>query len=342
MKLLLALVPQLAAAIVVGSLPEGSDGLPVASGHRPGWLARRDELVVDARPQQRGGMLIMQLVLMDAGGYWGKMGSRQRPRWLRSILATNRHHARTHGHAMVLRWKRTLPLTDWQHEQCHRKGTKREECIKKWERENFCWEKFPFMVDYLLNSQEFTHMIMLDADAALVRHHVDILGGIAQQMQDQNIDVFLTDEDWLKNGQNRINGGVIMARNSKWSEDMFQDAFDAHKLGPKMHKKWRIGETGVMCTSNEQICLNDLFYGHGRKLMQGHMAFESGIVYNRGGCTLKHCWEKISDPSMERLRMDDERLLIVHFMGGSKNFAPDILCNSEHYTGEGPNAYGCA
>ena len=25
-------------------------------------------------------------------------------------------------------------------------------------------------------------MIMLDADAALVRHHVDILGGIAQQM----------------------------------------------------------------------------------------------------------------------------------------------------------------
>ena len=36
--------------------------------------------------------------------------------------------------------------------------------------------------DYLLNSQEFTHMIMLDADAALVRHHVDILGGIAQQM----------------------------------------------------------------------------------------------------------------------------------------------------------------
>lgn len=25
-------------------------------------------------------------------------------------------------------------------------------------------------VDYLLNSQEFTHMIMLDADAALIRH----------------------------------------------------------------------------------------------------------------------------------------------------------------------------
>eukprot|EP00438_Fugacium_kawagutii_P022255 Skav227697 [mRNA] locus=scaffold1635:32971:33857:+ [translate_table: standard] len=77
--------------------------------------------------------------------------------------------------------------------------------------------------DYLLNSQEFTHMIMLDADAALVRHEVNILGGIAQQMHDQNIDVFLTNEDWLKNGKDRINGGVIMARNSKWSEDMCLD-----------------------------------------------------------------------------------------------------------------------
>ena len=47
------------------TLPEGKNGLPVAA-HRPGWLARRDELVVDARPRQQGGMLIMQLVLMDA------------------------------------------------------------------------------------------------------------------------------------------------------------------------------------------------------------------------------------------------------------------------------------
>ena len=327
------------------NLPEGNDGLPVAAVARPGWLARRDELVIDARPQKKGGMLIMQLVLMDAGGYWGKPGDQHpgktssRPRWLRAVLATNRHHARTHGHAMVLRWKRTLPLTDWQPHYCP--GKSREECIKRWERENFCWEKFPFMVDYLLNSQEFTHMIMLDADAALIRHQVNILGGIAQQMQEQNVDVFLTNEDWLQNGAERINGGVIMARNSKWSEDFFQDAFDAHRLGPKMPKKWRIGEPGVLCTSNEQICLNDLFYGHGKKLIQGHMAFESGIIYNRGGCTLKHCWEKISDPSMEEKKLQDERLMVVHFMGGSKGFAPEILCGKENFTGEAPEAYGC-
>jgi len=328
--------------------PQGL-GLPVAS-KRPGWLARRDELVVDARPKQRGGMLILQLVLNDAYGYWGSEGSTARPRWLRAILATNRKHAMQHGHAMVLRWKRTLPLTEWQEEMCSQKGQSREECAKSWERENFCWEKFPFMVDYLLNSQEFTHMIMLDADAALIRHQVDILGGIAQQVQQQNVDVFLTNEDWLKNGQERINGGVIMARNSKWSEDMFQDAFEAHKLGPKMRKIWRIGETGVMCTSNEQICLNDLVYGHGKKIMEGHVAFESGIVYNRGGCTLRHCWEKISDPSMEEKKIQylratwakDDRLLIVHFMGGSKNIAPEVLCGQHgNFTGEAPEGYGC-
>ena len=37
------------------------------------------------------------------------------------------------------------------------------------------------------------------------------------------------------------------------------------------------------------------------------LPFDAPEVYNRGGCTLKHCWEKISDPSMEALRMTDER-----------------------------------
>lgn len=32
--------------------------------------------------------------------------------------------------------------------------------------------------------------------------------------------------------------------------------------------------------------------------------------------------------------MKDERLLIVHFMGGSKGFAPEMLCTMENYTGE--------
>ena len=60
---------------------------------------------------------------------------------------TRQPFPRTHGHAMVLRWKRTLALTEWQQQQCHKSGKGREECIKRRERENFCWEKFPFMVE---------------------------------------------------------------------------------------------------------------------------------------------------------------------------------------------------
>ena len=105
------------------------------------------------------------------------------------------------------------------------------------------------------------------------------------------------------------------------------------------------------------------------------MSFESGVTYNRGGCTLKHCWERISEPrfapiridlhlfeglhrgseyggrafkgalkgyrSSQELRMKDERLLIVHFMGGSKGFAPEVLCTEENYTGEPLDGYGC-
>ena len=38
----------------------------------------------------------------------------------------------------------------------------------------------------------------------------------------------------------------------------------------------------------------------------------------------------------------DHQLDHVHFMGGSKNFAPEILCGDPSYTGEAPDGYGCA
>ena len=60
-----------------------------------------------------------------------------------------------------------------------------------------------------------------------------------------------------KTSQNAMAPVVAPVAPSCFASLRFQDAFEAHKLGPKMRKQWRIGETGVMCTSNEQICLND-------------------------------------------------------------------------------------
>lgn len=184
---------------------------------------------------------------------------------------------------------------------------------------------------------------MLDADAALVKHEKDILGGIAQTMEARKLDVFLTSEDWLLYGENRINGGFIMTRNNEWTQNLFQDTFDAHVKGPRGLKKWRIGLRDQQCSSNEQICLNDIYAGPGKELVKNRITLESGIIFNRGGCTVRGCGgEKITDQSMVTLGMKDDRLEVLHFMGGSKGLAPEVLCDGDKdYTGDGPNGYGC-
>lgn len=323
-------------------LNAGKTGLPIAEGPRPSWLVKEDELVIDARSPQFGGMLIIQPVLMDADGGWGKPKA-SRPRWLRSILATNRFHARQHGHAVVLRWHPTHPqLTKWQRRQCGSKVDERT-CTKNNERENFNWEKHLMLSEYLTSPQNFTHVLMLDADAALVKHPLNILGEIAKQMEARNLDVFLTSEDWLKYGENRINGGFLMTRNSAWTRHLFQDTFRAHVKGPGGLRSWKIGLEHQECSSNEQICLNDIMSGSGKEVVKGHMTLESGIIYNRGGCTVRSCGsEPISDRTMETLGMNDDRLQVLHFMGGSKRLAPEVLCDGgKDYTGDGPKGYGC-
>eukprot|EP00434_Breviolum_minutum_P019245 symbB.v1.2.016961.t1/scaffold1308.1/size125923/7 len=306
-------------------LNAGKDGLPIAEGKRPSWLVKEDELSIDARkPPGHGGILIVQPVLMDATSTWGHSKA-ARPRWLRAILATNRNHARIHGHCVILRWQPTQPqLTKWQRRGCGKMDEKT--CTRNNERENFNWEKHLMLYEYLLSPQNFTHVLMLDADAALVKHSVDILGDIAKAMEKRNLDVFLTSEDWLLNGENRINGGFLMTRNSEWSQNLFQDTFRAHVIGPGGLRKWRIGVSHQECSSNEQICLNDIMSGSNKEHVKGHMSLESGIIYNRGGCTVKHCGEPITDPKMEALGMRDERMQVLHFMGGSKPLAPVVLC----------------
>ena len=49
------------------------------------------------------------------------------------------------------------------------------------------------LYEYLMSPQNFTHVLMLDADAALVKHSVDILGVLAQTHQMFTGDRRLTD-----------------------------------------------------------------------------------------------------------------------------------------------------
>jgi len=319
------------------ALLAGKEGLPIATGPRPSWLIKEDELVVDARKQETGGMLIVQPVFMEASKLWGS--DQTRPRWLRSILATNRRHAQEHGHAMAIRWLPSTPqLTEWQLKQCGDKSEK--ECTQSNERENFNWEKHRMLKEYLQSSQNFSHVLMLDADAALVNHNHNVLEKMAEKIEAVKGDVFLTNEDWLKNGENRINGGVILAKNTKWSQDLFEDTTEAHTHGPAGLKQWRIGAKNKQCSSNEQICLNDIMSSFSDA--KQHIMLESGISYNRGGCTMKSCYEQISDPTMLVQGMSDPRLEVVHFMG-DHSLADKVLCDGkEDYTKDGPAGYGCS
>jgi len=307
-------------------------GLPVADGPRPAWLAREDALVVDARAESRGGILILQAVLMDANSQWGakRSAAKARPHWLRAILATNRAHARKHGHAMVLRAQPTQPqLTQWMLRECGSKSA--GACMRQNERENFNWEKHLMMSDYLLSPQNFSHVLMLDADAALVQPQLNTLMGIAEVLEKEHKELFLTDEDWLDaNGKGRINGGLMFAKNSNFTRGLFQDTFDAHVKGPALHKHWRIGVPVQQCTSNEQICLNDLWHGQQKSYFVPHAIMASGLRYNRGA--ERGGEAHITDPKTE----------VMHWMGGSKGSAGQTLCKgARDLTFEGPGGYGC-
>merc|ERR1719469_1064915 len=102
---------------------------------------------------------------------------------------------------------------------------------------------------------------MLDADASLIQPEHNTLELIAGILAQKKKELFLTDEDWLQHGEGRINGGLIMAKNGVFTRNLFQDTFDAHIFGPVPFKNWRIGVKNAVCSSNEQICLNDLWKG---------------------------------------------------------------------------------
>jgi len=318
-------LPENRKALPPAAVLNPSIGLPLVEGPRPKWLVKEDGLIMDGRPTQHGGILILQAVLMDASKGWGKKQG-FRPRWLRAILAANREHARKFGHALIVRSRPTEPqVTAWQKRQCNKKSP--EVCRKDNERENYNWEKHLMLAEYLLSPQNFTHVMMLDADAAFIRQDHDTLAMIIELMEKNKKDLFLTDEDWLKYGEGRINGGLIVAKNTAFTRGLFQDTFDAHILGPTPLKSWRIGLEHVVCSSNEQICLNDLWKG-------GRGAHFAEFTMMAGGKKWNH--------GAEVGGFDDPGVEILHFMGGSKGTADKVLCDgSRDVTGEGPKGYGC-
>jgi len=330
-----AVPPGLVAAVQAGQndeLPAGARGLNIDFGMKPAWLKKEDGVVVDARwnQGQGGGILMAQTVLSNKGGDFGVEG--WRARWLRAILATNGAHIKHNNHAMVLRWQPTQPqLTPWQLERCTKENQNTEACGTEYERENFNWEKHLMLLEYLESPESFSYVMMLDADAALVRTDHNTLGEMAAILETTGKDLLVADEDWLVNGAGRVNGGLLFARNTPWTRKLFRDLFDCHYTG--FNK-----DLNFYCTSNEQIALNDLM---ARPNFPDHILVTSGKKFNRGGCTLWHCGEGITDESMTQLSMKDPALEVMHFMGSAKFGAADAICSPTDLTEGGPDGFGC-
>eukprot|EP00929_Paragymnodinium_shiwhaense_P001437 TRINITY_DN101676_c0_g1_i1.p1 TRINITY_DN101676_c0_g1~~TRINITY_DN101676_c0_g1_i1.p1 ORF type:complete len:471 (-),score=89.58 TRINITY_DN101676_c0_g1_i1:48-1391(-) len=326
------------------SMHASPSGLPWAAGTPPNWLLRSDGLIVDGRTDEQkktgGGKLLVSVVNMDAGNTW-ETSSSKRPRWLRVMLAANKAHAVKHGHAFVLRWQPTQPaLTDWQLNFCHRDNiSSSDECSKHYERENINWEKHLMIADYLNSTQAFSHVLMLDADAMFMRHDLDTMQRMADILEDKKAELFSASEDWLKYGENRLNGGVLLAKNSQFNRDLFNDLWECHR-GMRVHRTRTLGDSVIECSSNEMVALNDW---RERPGMKQKMHLASGRYWNRGGEVLFSQNPTFSDKRMYELGLKDPDMEIIHFMGGAKGGAGDVICSSGlNLTLEGPAGYGCA
>ncbi|CAK0792933.1 unnamed protein product [Prorocentrum cordatum] len=225
---------------------------------------------------------------------------------------------------------------------CAKKGDEAK-CFRSIAHEAFNWEKEKLMLDYLSSPHNFSHVMVLDADAALVHHAHDIMSGMAAELSAAGKELLITNEDWMGPGAgaSRINGGLLFAANSPFTRALFEDMLDAHARGGGF-KQPRIGGAPLRCGKSEQLCLNGL---QDRQEFASRALLASGTRYNRGGCVLTRCGDGTGDPNqkMKRSGLLDPTLEIMHFMGNSKQFASRAICqDGQTLTGQGPHGYGCA
>ncbi|CAD7950843.1 unnamed protein product [Amoebophrya sp. A120] len=335
------------------------NGLPIQC-KQPDWLVRKDLLSLDVNPHKTSrrvrAVLVVSVITPKGQEDWG--AAEKRPPFLLTMLAASLQHLRRFGHGLILRPDFTPQLDGthlqaWQKKACDREKKDERQCMKDMQRENFNWEKHLMLNDYLQlkfgssgtppgtsgdeDSQRlyrFTHVGMLDADAAFVNFHLDSLGILAWNLAKTKKQVFVGNEDWLRGESEgallshakRANGGLIFAANSKFSRSLFTDTFQAHVRGnERTSTPWTTGGIVAQCSSNEQICLSDLMYGPPRTQagaifpMHRYFLLGSGKFWNRGRA-----------PQAPTVPLPDHQLHVMHYMGGGRQQAVADLCENTY------------
>eukprot|EP00392_Amoebophrya_sp_AT5.2_P001716 g1718.t1 len=280
---------------------------------QPEWLLRADSLLLAVSPEKRASSVrataVVSVLQPEAGPNWGS--SSTRPKWLLALLAATLQHLRRFGHGLILRTEFTpqedAHLQGWEKRHCASQNKTEAACTKEFERDNFTWEKYLMLSDYLSlhlepelgesyadaneggqeknrsTGQEtqyrFTHVSVLDADAGFVNFHVDSIGLLA---------------------------------------GLFTDTFSAHVRGNEnTETPWKTEGIVAECSSNEQTCLNTLMYGR-KAVMQQHVLLGSSMWWNRG-----------RRPQSPHVPEPDGRLHLMHYMGsgGGREQADADICN---------------
>merc|ERR1712060_637901 len=129
---------------------------------------------------------------------------------------------------------------------------------------------------------------------------------MANLLEASGKEFFLANEDWIgdPSSKTRINGGLLFAKNTEFTRNLFEDMLDAHWSGPQNKERPRIGGSVMRgCSSNEQLCLDSI---RNRPNFMSKSMMESRSRWNCGP----------NDKTMQQFRKSDPKLEVMHFMGG--------------------------
>lgn len=194
--------------------------------------------------------------------------------------------------------------------------------------------------DYLQSDEVFSHIMMLDAHVALLQHSRNILADIATVMESSEKLLFLTYQDWLPGGGNRISRGLVFVENTHWAQTLFTDMLSAHLTGPYTLQNLSIS-VKLKCIHDSTACFNRLLFGSDRGLL-AKTALGNGTRYNRLPCTTPRCMKaNAGNTNTIVLHAGDSELMAMQFPDQYQKLAAR-LCDNQNYTGVSLESWACS
>jgi len=268
------------------------------------------------------GIVLGFVMIGDTRGQWNREAAfgetETKDLWMQEILSLNRAKAKRHGYRMAVRTSTTLGLdglTPSQLAGCKEHDQAEDWCREFYQRQNHNWEKEAMISDYL-NQTGVKYVLVMDGDAAMVHPKADTIRMMADELKRTGRDIFIADEDWSIRGKGKINGGLVLAKNTDFSRQFFGDIVASHVMGDAYKGP------GPRCKNNEQLCLAAAITSYPE--LRDKILVASGQRWNRHPCMWSRQCPSGTPPDA---KLFDPNLQVVHFMGAAKGSVHKTLYN---------------